>query len=60
MYDITFTFNRCHRNWAAGTPHKYESDWKYLTITDAQWKFHVKDKLTSGLLVPPTPGPELD
>ena len=31
MYDATFIFDWCHRIWAAGTPVKYECDWKYLT-----------------------------
>ena len=53
MYDVTFIFDRCHRNWAAETPDKYERDWKYLTFTFAISKFLVTEKLMNGDLITP-------
>ena len=59
MYAITFIFYRCHRSWAAGTPDKYEHDWKYPTHTPAQSKFPVTEKLTNGALAFSIPQPWL-
>ena len=56
LYDITFIFDRCHRRWAAETPHKYERDRKSLTYTFAKSKFPITEKLTNRALVTPTPG----
>ena len=50
----TFIFDRCHRNWVAATPVKYESDSKNLTGTFARSKISLADKSTNGALVTPT------
>ena len=56
LYGIMFIFERCNRSWAAGTPGKYEHDWKYRTYSFAESKFPATEKLTNGVLVTPAPG----
>ena len=57
LLNITFIFGRYRRSSAAVIRVKYESDSKNLTGTFARSKFVLLEKLTTGALVTPTPGP---
>ena len=55
LLNITFIFGRCRRSSAAVTSVKYECGWNNLTCTFARSKILLKEKLTNGALVTPTP-----
>ena len=51
-----FVFDRCRRSSAVVTSVKYECDSRNITGSFARSKIALTEKLTSGALVPPTPG----
>ena len=54
---MAFIFDRCRRRWSVVvTPVKYTCDSNNLEGTFATSKFSLKEKLTNGALVPPSPG----
>ena len=56
LLNITLIFDRCHRSSAVVTPVKYKCDSDNLRATFARTKILLKEKITNGALVTPTPG----
>ena len=54
MLNITFIFDRCHRNSATVTPVKYKCDSKNLRGIFSRSKSLLMEKLANGALVTPT------